>query len=121
MRPSLMTQPVTISTPTAPTTDPVSGNEKPGTPETHQVLVYLAQRPPAELGSQADLRAAQFTVVSLWTMLAPPGTLLSPESTVTDSLGRVFRVVGEPANRPALRPQFKAAALRLVSDMGGAA
>lgn len=118
MRPTRMTQLVTITTPSLSTVDPKTGNEVPGALVEKQVRAYLAQRPPAELGSQFELNADQRTAVVLWTMLVPRGTVLTRDSTVTDESGRVLRVVGDPADRPAHAPKFRAAALRFVSDLG---
>jgi hypothetical protein len=62
------------------------------------------------------MRSAQDTTISLWTILVPKGTTLTPDSVVEHS-GRKFEVVGQPADRPDHRPIFRAAALRLISDM----
>lgn len=108
---------VTIETPGSPYVDPETGNSRPGLPTTAQTRAYLSQRPVADIGSQIELLATQSTTVSLWTLLVPKGTVLTADSRVTDENGHRFEVAGEPANRPTHRPQFRAAALRLISDM----
>lgn len=119
--------PVLISTPGTPTTDPVTGNETPGTPATVPTSAWLAQRPVAVLASAAELNASQDTVISLATILVPPGTVLTSDSTVEDVGGAVngqpgalYRVEGQPADRYSGTSRtvvFRAAALRLVSDI----
>ena len=117
MRPNLP-QRVTISTPGPPTQDPVSGNERPGAPVVqHEVPARISQSPVANVGSQVELLASQTTVISMWTVLVGRDTPLSSNSTVTDEQGRVFRIEGAVADRPAHRPTFRAAAARLISDM----
>ena len=111
---------VTVSTPGSIVVDPVTRNEVPGPPVLVTTRAYLAQRTPTELGAQVELAAEQYTVVSLWTLLVPLSVTLTSRSTVTDQSGRRFAVVGEPASRPDRRPRWKAAALRLVSDLQGA-
>jgi hypothetical protein len=122
MRPSRMTMPLTILTPGPSTVDPVTGNPRPGAPISVSVLGYLAQNPVANLSSQVELRGTQTTVISLFTVLVPAGTVLTAESTVVDASGRRFEVAGEPADRVGLSRQvmFRAAALRLISDLQGA-
>lgn len=62
--------------------------------------------------------ATQNTTISLWTLLVPPGTVLTSASTFTDEAGRKYVVVGQPADRPDFPPyQFRAAPARLISDM----
>lgn len=113
-----MQQLVTISTPGSGTVvDPETGNERPAAPTTAQVRAYLAEKPVADIGGQIELLVNQNTVISLWTLLVPKGTALTSASTVTDEAGRRFEVVGQPADRPNHRPEFRAAALRLISDM----
>lgn len=122
---------VRISTPEPPTdppaVDPVTGNEVPGTPVVVETRAWMAQRPVAVLASAAELNATQDTVISLATILVPPGTALTADSTVVDVDGVVngqpaalYRVEGQPADRySGVRQQivFRAAALRLVSDL----
>jgi hypothetical protein len=81
-------------------------------------LAYLSQRPVADVGSQIELLATQDTTITLWTVLVPASVPMTSASTfVEDATGRVFAVTGEPADRPNHRPQFRAAAARLISDM----
>jgi hypothetical protein len=81
------------------------------------VAARLSQRPVAEVGSQGEQLAQQNTTTSSWTLLVPAGTVLTERSTVLDSAGRTFQVDGEVADRPKIRPQFRAAAVRLISDL----
>lgn len=100
------------------TVDPVTGNERPGSPVVqYEVPARLSQSPVANVGSQVELLANQQTTISLWTVLVGRDTSLASNSTVIDEQGRVFRVEGAVADRPAHRPTFKAAAARLISDM----
>ncbi len=116
--PPPMPRTVTISTPGAPTVDPVSGNERPGGLATATVPAWLSQRPVADVGGQIELLASQNTTISLWTLLVPAGTVLTSSSTFTDESGRKYVVIGQPADRPDFPPhQFRAAAARLISDM----
>lgn len=78
----------------------------------------LSQSPVANLGSQVELLATQSTTISMWTVLVIPTATLTSRTTVTDqATGRIYRVEGEVARRPDHRPQFLAAAARLISDM----
>ena len=107
-----------ISTPTPPTTDPDSGNDRPGRPVEETVRGRLSQAPVANVGGQVELLAAQNTVVSLWTVLVKGNVTLTSQSEVEDlDTGRHFRIVGEVALRPDRHPKFKAASARLISDM----
>lgn|SRR5262245_16121655 len=108
---------VTVRTPSPPTVDPASGNEVPGPETVTTTRAWLSQRSTVDLGSQIELLGTQSTVVSLWTLLIPLSVPVTSASTVTDSSNRTFVVVGEPAARPDHRPQWRAAALRLVSDL----
>ena len=80
------------------------------------VPAWLSQRPVADTDNQIELIAKQNTTISLWTMLVPLGTTLSSSSSVEEG-GVLYAVVGHPADRPDHRPLFRAASLRLVSDM----
>jgi hypothetical protein len=99
--------------------DPVSGNERPGTPITATgVPARLSQSPVANVGSQVELLADQNTVISFWTVLTGPNSGLASGSEVTDEdTGRRFAIVGAVARRPDRHPKFLAAAARLISDM----
>lgn len=108
---------ITIRTPGSPVVDPETGNSRPGLPTTATTRAYLSQRPVADVGSQIELLASQQTTITLWTVIVPRGTVLTSASTFTDEQGRGFAVTGEPADRPNRRPQFRAAAARLISDM----
>lgn len=117
MRPK-MPQRVTITTPPDPTVNPATG--LPPTVPPHvatNVPARLSQKPIADVGSQVELLGSQNTTISLWTVLVPAGTVLTSRSTVVDESGREFQIVGNPADRPNHRPQFRAAAARLISDM----
>jgi hypothetical protein len=119
--------PVRITTPGPPTTDPVSGNQTPGSATTVATTAWLAQKPVGVLAAAAELNAIQDTVISLATILVPPGTVLTADSTVVDVAGAVsgqpgarYGVEGQPADRYSgvgRRVVFRAAALRLVSDL----
>lgn len=108
---------VTVATPLPPTVDPATGLETTPPPHVANVAARLSQQAVATVGSQVEQMAAQATVISLWTLLVPPGTTLTPLSTVRDSLGRTFEVTGDVADRPNHAPQFRAAAVRLISDL----
>ncbi len=119
--------PVRISTPGAPTEDPVTGNQTPGPVTTVATTAWLAQRPVGVLAAAAELNASQDTVISLATMLVRPGTHLTADSTVEDvsgvvngTPGAVYQVEGQPADRysgAGKQIVFRAAALRLISDL----
>lgn len=81
---------------------------------------WLSQNSVVENSAQVELTAQQTTTVSAWTLLCPLSVTLTSASTVTDEQGREFAVIGEPATRPDHRPQWRAAALRLVSDLQAA-
>lgn len=81
------------------------------------VRARISQSPVANVGSQVELLATQHTVISFWTVIVPAGTVMTSQSTVTDEDGRKFAVTGDVADRPNHRPQFRAAAMRLISDM----
>lgn len=116
MRPRFPTA-VTIRTPNPSTVDPVTGNEAPGPPTVVTTRARISQAPVANVGSQVELLAEQNTVISMWTVIVPAGTVLSASSTVTDEAGRIFQITGDVADRPNHRPVFRAAAARLISDM----
>jgi hypothetical protein len=116
MRPKFP-QRVTVSTPGPPVEDPVSGNTRPGPPTVTETTARISQAPVANVGGQIELLAEQNTVISLWTVLVPAGATLESNSTVTDESGRVFAITGQVAERPNHKPQFRAAAARLISDM----
>ena len=80
-------------------------------------MAYLEQAPVTEAGGRQEFRDDQGTVISAWTLLVLAPCTLTSESTVTDSQGRQYRVVGDVADRPHHRPKFRAAALRLISDL----
>lgn len=118
--------PVVISTPGPPRTDPVTRNDLPGTPTTVAARAYLAQSPVGEVTGSSELNAQQHTTLSRYTMLVPPGTVLTADSTVTDvdgvldAPGLRYEVVGRPAKRSSLlqrRAVFVAASLKLISDL----
>lgn len=110
-------QTVEISTPGPSTGDPVSGNQVLGSPTVETVRARISQSPVANVGAQVELLASQNTVISVWTVIVPPGTLMTAQSTVTDEDGRKFAVMGDVADRPNHKPLFRAAAARLISDM----
>lgn len=122
---------VNISTPgeqtVPPTVDPETGNEVTPPPVTRPGMAWLAQRPTGVLAAAAELNGTQNTTISLATILVPVGTILTKDSTVEDVDGVVggepgakYVVEGKPADRySGVRHQtvFRAAALRLVSDL----
>jgi hypothetical protein len=107
----------TIRTPGPSTTDPETGNPRPGPMVVEDSPIRISQSPVANVGSQVELLAQQSTTISLWTIQVPAGQTMTSQSTVTDSRGRVFQIVGDVADRPNHRPKFRAAAARLMSDM----
>ena len=110
---------LTVRTPGPPTQDPVSGNERPGVivPVTG-VPAWLSQKSTADTSTSEELRAAQDTDISIWTVLVPLGTDLTSKSEFTDEgSGSVYKIEGRVAKRPDHRPQFLAASARLISDM----
>ena len=113
-----LTSRVTITTPQDPTIDSPTGLVT--TPEPHVangVPARFSQIPVANVGGQVEFLAGQDTVISFWTILVGPNTVLTSRSTVVDEQGRKFQIVGQVADRPNHRPQFRAAAARLISDM----
>lgn len=116
--PPPMTTPITIRTPGAPATDPVTGNEVPGLPVVVELRAWLAQKSTGDVGSQVELNAAQNTTVSPWALIVPlpKGACLTSQSEVSAPQG-VFAVVGRVADRPDHRPIMRAASLRLISDL----
>lgn len=108
---------VTITTPGPSTPHPVTGNPVPGPPTVETSPARISQSPAADITSQVELLAAQSTVISLWRVIVPAGTLMTSSSTVTDESGRKFTIIGDVADRPNHKPKFRAAAARLISDM----
>jgi hypothetical protein len=78
---------------------------------------WLSERQAEHVGFQMEMRAVQDTTISLWTLLVPISVAITSGSTVVDEYGNKFAVTGRPAERPNHRPIFRAAALRLISDM----
>lgn len=111
-----MPKTVTITTPGPATTDPETGNPRPGPPTVQTVKAWLSHRQIAHVGVQIEIRAAQETTISLWTVLVPAGTVLESSSIVEEN-GARYEVIGDPADRPDHRPIFRAAALRKISDL----
>ena len=97
--------------------DPVSGNERPGPTTDEQVDARLSQTPVINTTGQSELLATQKTVVSQWNILVHRGTVLTSDSVITDENGQKYAVDGGVADRPFKHPKFRAALLRLVSDM----
>lgn len=110
---------LTITTPQDPTIDPTTGLETTPPPIVEaDVRARLSQGPVANVGGQIELLATQNTTISLWTILVVPGTTMTDRSSAVDQkTGRKFKVEGDVADRPDYRPQFRAAAARLISDM----
>lgn len=98
--------------------NPATGRTTPAQPRVDSdVPARLSQAPVAQVGGQTELRAGQDTTISPWTLLVPAGTVLTSRSTVRDASERDFQVVGDVVDRPKIRPQFRAASLRLISDL----
>jgi hypothetical protein len=97
--------------------DPVTGKPKRAAPVDVGEAARLSQKPVIDVSSAAEFRGQQDTVLSNWTILVGPGSALTSESTVIDELGQTFEIVGAVARRPQHRPEFLAAAARLISDM----
>lgn len=112
-----MTTQVTVETPGPPVVDPATGNVIPGPSTSEETLAWLSQNSVVETGAQIELNAAQDTTISLWTFLCPLTVPITSKSTVVDGDGRKFVVVGQPAQRPDHRPRWRAASLRMISDM----
>jgi hypothetical protein len=122
MRPRLPDK-VTVRNPGTPTVSEDTGNQVPGEPVEYVTQAYISQRPVENLSSAIELTGLQATAISLWSILVPSAIPLRPDSKVIDARGQVFEVEGNPATRfgmlGARRPIYKAAAMRLVSDMQG--
>lgn len=78
---------------------------------------WLSERQAEHVGFQMEMRSTQDTTISLWTLLIPLNVPITSDSTVTDEFGNRFAVTGRPPSRPDHKPIFRAAALRLISDM----
>lgn len=110
---------MTLRTPGPLVTDPDTGNEQPGPIVETTSPAYLSQRPVANLSSAIEDNAGRDTVISLYTLLVPPGAPLTSKTTVVDADGHRYEVEGDPAERAgfARRPLFLAASLRRTSDL----
>ena len=80
-------------------------------------LVWLSQNSVVETGAQIELNGLQDTTLSLWTFLCPLDVPLTSKSIVTGADGLKYQVVGRPAQRPDHRPAWRAAYLKLISDI----
>lgn len=119
--------PIRITTPLPATVDPATGLETTPAPTVVATTGYLSQAPVGNLSSADEVRAGQTTVIARYTLLVRPGEVLTAESTVEDVAGSIapagttFVVEGQPADRRALAQHnkkiFRAASLRLISDM----
>lgn len=109
----------TIMTPGPPVVDPDSGNERPGEPITENDRpARFSQASVANSSQRRELLAAQNTLISDWTILVGPHTLLTSQSTVVnEATGDRFVITGRVARRPEKHPKFLAASARLISDM----
>lgn len=118
MAPTLDQQ-VTIRNPGTPTgtPDPVTGQPKAAPPVDVVEPARLSQKPVIDVSAATEFRGQQDTVISNWTILVGPRSALTSESVVIDELGQRFEIVGAVARRPQHRPEFLAAAARLISDM----
>ena len=112
-----MPRTVIVTTPGPATADPATGNPRPGTPTVVTTKAWLSERQAEHVGFQMEMRSTQDTTISLWTLLVPISVVVTSDSTVEDESGNRFVVTGRPAERPNHRPIFRAAALRLISDM----
>ncbi len=112
-------QQVTIRNPGPPTgeTDPKTGLPTPPAPVDVVEPARLSQKPVVDVSSASEFRGQQSTVLSNWTILVGPGSALTSDSVVIDELGQQFQIIGAVARRPQHRPEFLAAAARLISDM----
>lgn len=97
--------------------DPVSGNERPGPPTETLERARISQASVANTSLAAELLATQTTVVSQWNILVKRGSVLRADSIVEDEFGIRYFIEGAVANRPERHPKFRAATMRLVSDM----
>lgn len=95
----------------------MTGQPKPGQPLDVVEAARLSQKPVIDVSSASEFRGQQSTVLSNWTILVGPNSALTSESTVIDEGGQQFEIVGAVARRPQHRPEFLAAAARLISDM----
>lgn len=69
------------------------------------------------MSKASENTATQHTSISTHTLLCPLSVPLTADSQVVDEHGNRYRVLGTPASRPDHRPQWRAAALQLISDM----
>lgn len=113
----LMTQSVTVTTPGVRTVDPTNGNELVAVALVQPTMAWLMQKSLIHLATQIELSAAQNTTIGMFAFLCPLSIELTSASTVTDDAGQKYVVVGQPAKRPDHRPRWRAADLRMISDM----
>lgn len=97
--------------------DPATGLETRPPPTITETRAWLGQHPVNQVTSQVENTATQHSTVSGWTFLCPLAVPITSDSEVIDESGAVYRVIGNPASRPDHRPQWRAAALHLISDM----
>lgn len=119
MRPRLTTE-VYLVNPGPDTASAVTGNTVAGAATRTRELAYISQRPVENLSSAIELRGAQATTISLWTILVRPGAPLNSTTTVETTDGMRFTVEGDPSTRTERgRPIYRAAAMRRISDLEG--
>jgi len=113
---------VTVQTPSLPSSDPATGNERQGTLTTVTTRAYLSQQPVTIVSASPELQARQDTTITTYTLLVPASVVLTSASIVTDEDGVRYSVIGQPAERRGLgrSPQFRAAGLHRVSDLQAA-
>lgn len=110
---------VTIRNPGPAVVDPDTGNQRPGPQVATVTRAYLSQKPVDVLSASEEFNARQDTTISTFTLLVPPGVILTAHSVVIDEAGVAYRVAGVPAERRGLGTavQFRAAALHRISDL----
>lgn len=100
--------------------DPATGNDTLGPEVEVATKAYLSQQSAHLLSAQAEYRADQDTTISTWTLIYPADvTVASNARVVDDASGRVFQVIGFPAERRGLSPRVRwhAVSLHLISDL----
>jgi hypothetical protein len=108
---------VTVETPSPPSVDPATGLETRPLPTVTETRAWLGQNSVIQVGNQDESTATQHTTISSHSFLCPLSVPLTSDSEVVDETGARYRVIGNPASRPDHRPQWRAAALQLISDM----
>lgn len=98
--------------------DPATGRETRPAPTVTKTRAWLGQNSVLQVGNQYEDNTARHATISSHSFLCHLSVPLTSESEVNDDeTGATYRVIGQPAARPDHRPQWRAAALQLISDM----